>query len=119
VAPGLLEEVNAQHAGHALVGKQQGHFLVAQLQFFHRFEGFFAGGGAEEAVIFAVTAAQVAFDGPQHLGVVVHDEDNRLFHVGARGRSYSSYNIYYLNPNGQSGWARGVPVRKKDRSACN
>ncbi len=72
------EECGAVEAGHALVAEEQRDGLAPLAQFAQGLQGLLAGGGAQDAVVGGVTAAQVPRDGAQHLGVVVDDEDGGL-----------------------------------------
>ena len=76
----LLEEVDAGHAGHPVVGQQQRDLLAAQVQLAQRVERARAVLGAHHAVRLAVAAAQVAGQGAADRRVVVDGEQDRTGH---------------------------------------
>ena len=57
---GLLEELDAGHSGHPLIGEQQPDLLVPELQLLEGVQGGRAGLGPADAVVLAVLLAQVA-----------------------------------------------------------
>ncbi len=79
---GLLQEVDAGHAGHALVGEEEGDGLLALDELAADIERGHAGGGAEDTVVLAVVAAQVLHHGFQYAGIVVDGEKDWLWHRG-------------------------------------
>ncbi len=78
---GLLEEVDSGHSGHALVGEEEGDRVLALLKLAADVERGSAGGGADDAVVLAVVAAQVLDHSFQYAGVVVDGEQDRLRHI--------------------------------------
>jgi hypothetical protein len=82
----LLEEVDAGHPGHPVVGQQQGDLLPAQGQLLQRVERGAAVLGPHDAVVGAVAAAQVAGQRPPDRRVVVDGEQDRPGGRGALGR---------------------------------
>ena len=77
---GLLQEVDAGHAGHALVGEEEGNGLLALDQLAADVEGRGAQGGAQDAIALAVVAAQILHHSFEYAGVVVDGEEDRLWH---------------------------------------
>ncbi len=75
---GLLQEFDAVHPGHAVVGDQHRDRLVAQFQFTQGFQGLRTRFRAQDAVVGAVAPAQIADDGPGDARVVVDAENGRL-----------------------------------------
>jgi hypothetical protein len=80
-----LEEVDALHAGHALVGEQERDALPAQRELVEDVQRGLAGVGADDLELLAVAAAQVALDRAAHAGVVVHGEQDGAARLGGRG----------------------------------
>ena len=78
----LLEELDAAHLRHPVVGQQHGDPVAAQLQLAQCLERLGTGGRAHHPVVLAVLAPQVAGDGTGHRGVVVDREDDRPAFVG-------------------------------------
>ena len=68
---GLLEEVDSGHAGHALVREEEGDRVLSHLKLAAYVERSSPGGGADDAVVLAVMAAQVLDHSFQYAGVVV------------------------------------------------
>ena len=68
---GALEEVDAGHAGHALVGEEEGDDVAALFELGGDVEGGLSGGGAEDAVVLAVLAAEVLDDCFEDADVVI------------------------------------------------
>src|SRR6266404_1173107 len=77
---GLGEKTDTVHLGHALIGKQKGYRIIARLEFAERAEGSAAGIGAHHAVMLGVMPAQVALNGPQYFGIVIHGQHHWLWH---------------------------------------
>jgi hypothetical protein len=73
---GQLEELHAGHAGHPVVGEQQGGVLPAQGELAQRLEGVRPGLGPHDPVVGAVAPPQVAGDRPAHRGVVVDGQQD-------------------------------------------
>ena len=71
-AHGFLQEVHAIDARHALVRQKQRHAVAAKFQLLQKVERAFGRPASEDAIIPAVLRAQVAFNGPQNIGIVVH-----------------------------------------------
>ena len=69
---GLGEETYAIHVRHALIGKKQGDRIVSSFEFAQGAEAGAAGVGAHDAVFLRVVAAQVAFDGAEHFGIIIN-----------------------------------------------
>ncbi len=76
----LLEELDAGHPGHALVGQEQGDRRAPQLEASGGVEGGLAAVRGHDAVVRPEPAPQVALDGTQDLRIVVDREDDRLVH---------------------------------------
>ncbi len=75
-AEGLLEELDAVHLRHAVVGEDHRHQVAPQLQLAQRLQCGLAGLGAHDPVPGAVVAPQVTGDGPGDPRVVVHGQDD-------------------------------------------
>ena len=73
-----LQELDAGHPRHALVGHQQGDRLVAQVHLGEQLEALGPRLGAQHAEALAVAPAQVALDRPRDARVVVDAEDHGL-----------------------------------------
>ena len=71
----LLEELDAAHLRHPVVGDEHRDGVAAQLEFLERLERVGARFGAHDAVPLAVVATKVAGDRARHCGVVVDGED--------------------------------------------
>ncbi len=69
---GFGKEIHAVHLGHALIGEQQSHGIVARFQFPQRGEAGASGIRAHDAVAIRIAAAQVALNGPQDFRVVIY-----------------------------------------------
>ncbi len=78
---GLLQEVDAGHAGHALVGEEECDDVLAFLELAADVERGCAGGGADDAVVLTVVPAQILDYSLQYAGVVVDGEQNWLGHI--------------------------------------
>ena len=85
VLGGPAQDVDAAEAGHPLVREHERDGVAALGERPDGVDGLLAGPGADDAVVGAVAAAEVAGDGAEHLGVVVHDDDGGLGGVGAGG----------------------------------
>ena len=72
----LLEEVDAGHAGHPVVGEQHRHPIATQFQLAQAVEGVRAGLGAHHPVRLAVLSPQIAGDGPGDARIVVNGEQD-------------------------------------------
>ena len=68
---GFGEETDAVHLRHALVGQEQGHGIVAGLEFTQSVEGGASGIRAHDAITVGVPAAQIALDGSENLGIII------------------------------------------------
>ena len=71
---GLLEEVDAVHPRHAIVGQDRRHLLAAQHDFPDRLQRFLARVGPHDPIVRAVSAAQIAGHRTRHARVVVDGE---------------------------------------------
>ena len=71
----LLEELDAAHLRHPVVGDEHRDGVAAQLEFLERLERVGPGFGAHDPVPLAVVAAQIAGDGARHRGIVVDGQD--------------------------------------------
>lgn len=76
--PGGDQELGAGHLRHALVDQHQGDRPAAPLERGERLERHPAGAGFDDAVALAVGALQVERHGLQHIGFVIHCQQNRL-----------------------------------------
>jgi hypothetical protein len=81
----LDEVVRARHAGHALVGDQQGDVVAARAQLAQEVQRLGARRRAQHAVALAKAAPQVARDRRQHRRLVVDGEDRRRSALGRLG----------------------------------
>jgi hypothetical protein len=79
----LFQELDAVHLRHPVVGQHDGHPAAPQLELAERLEGLAGGGRADDPVVLAVLAAQVAGDGAGDGRIVVHGEDGGLAHVSS------------------------------------
>jgi hypothetical protein len=77
----LLQEIDAVHLGHPVVGQHHRDPAAAQLQLTQRVQGVGRRGGPDDAVVLAVPAAQVTGDGTGDGGVVVDGQDRGMAHV--------------------------------------
>jgi hypothetical protein len=75
-----LEEVDAVHLRHPVVGEEHRDLVAAQLQLPEGVERLRGRRGPQHPVRLAVAAAQVAGDRAGDVGVVVHAEQDRLVH---------------------------------------
>ncbi len=80
----LFEELDAAHLGHPVVGDVHRHGVAAELQFVQRFQSVRPGFGADDAVVLAVVAAQVAGHCAGDGRVVVDGENHRAAALGGR-----------------------------------
>ena len=87
---GLLEEVHPGHAGHPVVGEQQGDDLAAQRHLAQRLERRRTGLRAQHAVLLAEAAPQVASDRPADRRVVVDREQDGACGHGLACRTSST-----------------------------
>ena len=74
----LLEELDAAHLRHPVVGDEHRHGVAAQLEFLESVQRVGSALGAHDPVLLAVVAAQIAGDGAGHRGVVVDGQDDGL-----------------------------------------
>ncbi|MBP2350559.1 hypothetical protein JOF29_001642 [Kribbella aluminosa] len=72
-----LEELDAGHLRHPVVGEQQGDRLAAELQLLQRVERLRRALRPDDAVRLAVPTAEVTGYRPGNAGIVVHGEDHR------------------------------------------
>jgi uncharacterized membrane protein YiaA len=70
----LLEELDAVHLRHPVVGQHHGDLAAAQLELLAARPAPLAGLGADDPVRLAVAAPQVTGDGPGHARIVVHGQ---------------------------------------------
>ena len=77
---GALEEVDAGHAGHALVGKEESDGFFAFEELSAHVERGLTGSGAQDAVLLAILPAQILDDGFEYADVVVDCEKNWFCH---------------------------------------
>jgi hypothetical protein len=73
---GLLQELDAVHLRHPVVGEDHRHQVAAQLQFAQRLKCRLAGLRAHDPVRGAVAASEVARDGAGDPRIVVHGHDD-------------------------------------------
>ena len=81
----LLQELDAAHLGHPVVGEQHRHLATADLHLTQGVEGLAARRRAEDSMRRAVAGAKVAGDGARHARVVVDGQDHRPRGRGIRG----------------------------------
>ena len=74
----LLEELDAAHLRHPVVGEQHRHRVAAQLELPQRLQRLAPGLGPHDPVVLPVAPAEVPGDRPRHPRVVVHREQDRL-----------------------------------------
>ena len=74
---GGLEELQAAHLWHPVVGEQHGDGVATQFHFTQRVERLLAGLGPDDAVVIPVVPAQVARDRAGHSRVVIDGQDRR------------------------------------------
>lgn len=65
---------------HALVGQHQGEGIPAGFQLLQQVESFRAGVRAQDAVVLAVAAAQIALDSVQNIALVIDRDNCRCSH---------------------------------------
>ena len=75
---GLLQELQAAHLGHAVVGQQHRHQVAAELDLPQRLQRLRPRLGPHDPEVLPVAPPQVARDRPRHPGVVVDREQDRL-----------------------------------------
>jgi hypothetical protein len=75
---GLLQELQAAHPGHAVVGQEDGHRVAAELDLAQRLQRLGPGLGPDDPEVLPVAPAEVSGDRPRHPGVVVDREQDRL-----------------------------------------
>jgi hypothetical protein len=69
---GFFEEVDAGHAGHALVGEEEGDDIATLFELLAGVECGLSGCRAEDAVVFSVFSAQVLDDSLKYADVVIY-----------------------------------------------
>ena len=67
----FLQKCDPVHARHALVCEQQGHAVIAHLQLFQQVQCPVGRIAPYDAILGTVLRAQVAFNRPQNIGVVI------------------------------------------------
>src|SRR5690606_5008903 len=77
----LLQEGDAVHLRHAVVGEDGRDGVPAQLDLAQGFERVRPGGGAHDAVVLAVTTAEVTGDRPGHGRVIVDGQEDGQAHA--------------------------------------
>ena len=80
----LLEEVDAAHLRHPVIGDEHGHRFTTQLEFLERVERIRAGLGTNDAVPLAIVAAKVAGHRTRNGGVVVDGQNYGFPGLGRR-----------------------------------
>ena len=80
----LAQQADSVEPWHPLVGEDEGDGLVPVRELADGVERLGAGAGPEDAVGVAVAAAEVAGDGAEDVGVVVHADDRGVRGVGHR-----------------------------------
>ena len=68
----LLQKFHPVHAGHPLVGEQQSHAVITQLQLLQQIERPLGRIASYHAVFSTVLRAKLALDRPQDIRVVIH-----------------------------------------------
>ena len=86
----LLEELDAVHAGHPVVGEDRRGGLAAQGQLAQRVQGVRPGLGADHPELAPVPPAQVPGDGAGHPGVVVDGHQDGPGHATPSGAEPST-----------------------------
>jgi hypothetical protein len=76
-----LKELHTRHGWHPLIDQEQRDRIVAQFQLLDRFQGVRTRVRSHDPVTIPVLPAQVALDGPQHVGIVIHCPYHRLGHM--------------------------------------
>ena len=71
---GLLQEFNSVHVRHALVGKQECHAVITDLQLFQEIKSALGRVAADDAIFSAVLRTQIALNRSKNVGVVIHTE---------------------------------------------
>ncbi len=69
---GFSKEIHAVHLGHALIGEQQSHGIVARFQFAQSGEAGASGIRAHDSIAIRIAAAQVPLNGAKDFRVVIH-----------------------------------------------
>ena len=87
----LLEELEAAHLRHAVVGEQHRHAVAAKLQLAQGLERLGAGLGTHHPERLAVVAAEIPGDGARDARVVVDGEQDRLAVSVPVGRRWSCH----------------------------
>jgi hypothetical protein len=72
---GLLQQLHAGQAGHALVDQQQRHGLVAQAEFAQQLQCLRTVGRREDPVAVGVPGPQIRLHRGEHAGLVVDGDD--------------------------------------------
>ena len=84
-----LEELDAVHLRHPVVGQDHRHLVAAQPHLLQRVEGRRGRFGADDPVLLGIALPQVAGDGPGNPGIVVHGQDGGAGRAVRRGRRHA------------------------------
>ena len=77
----LSQHLQARHLRHALVGEHEGDAVAARLQLLQQIHRAGAGVGTQDAIVFAILAAEIALYRPQDFGFIVHRDNRRRCHL--------------------------------------
>jgi hypothetical protein len=111
-----LEELDAAHLRHPVVGEEDGHLLTAKLELPQRFERLGARGRPQHPVVLAVATAQVAGHRTGHRRVVVDAEQHRPARLVRRAGPGA---VRRGGGGLGHGWAYdGTPASSKDTSSA-
>src|ERR1700752_4680291 len=77
----LPQHVESRELRHALVGQREGDRVAPRLELLQKVDRAAARVSAENAIVFSVFAAQIAFHRPQDFRLIVDSENGRCWHV--------------------------------------
>jgi hypothetical protein len=77
----LLQQLDARHLGHALIGHDKRDRIAALLELAECVDGRGTGFGTHDTVAIGIAPTQVAIDGAKDFRIVVDGEENGA-HVG-------------------------------------
>ncbi len=77
----FLQKYDPVHPRHALVRQQQGHGVIAHLELLQQIQRSLGRIAPDDAILGTVLRAQVAFNRPQNVGVVIDTQQNWFWHT--------------------------------------
>ncbi len=92
-SPCRLQQFDAGHLRHPLIGDQQRRLVSRRSQFAQSLQCLLAGRSTQDLIVGGVVAAQVAQDGGENQGIIIDREDHRIAHR-SKDRQVGRVDVY-------------------------